>query len=124
MTQAVTAQAQENSASGGGMVAVLDVAKVFESNKTFISRMDAIKKEAELFKSQMEQEQAVYGAYIQSLQEAGVFVDTDWLQPSTTATVLTLKDGGRRVQDGPYADTKEQLGGYFVIEVPDLMLYR
>ena len=62
----------------------------------------------------------VYGAYIQALQEAGVFVDTDWLQPAETATTITLKDGQRRVQDGPYAETKETLGGYFVIEVPDL----
>jgi len=75
---------------------------------------------ADVTPEQMEQEQVVFGTYIQSLQEAGVFVDTDWLQPSMTATVLTLKDGSRRVQDGPYADTKEQLGGYFVIEVPDL----
>ena len=75
---------------------------------------------AEATPEQMEQEQAVFGAYIQSMQEAGVLVDTDWLQPSMTATVLTLKDGSRRVQDGPYADTKEQLGGYFVVDVPDL----
>lgn len=67
-----------------------------------------------------EAEKAVYGAYIAALKEANVFIDTDWLQPGLTATTLTLKDGGRRVQDGPYADTKEQLGGYFVIEVPDL----
>jgi len=75
---------------------------------------------ADVTPEQMEQEQAVFGAYIQSLQDAGVFVDTDWLQPSMTGTVITLKDGSRRVQDGPYADTKEQLGGYFVIDVPDL----
>ena len=75
---------------------------------------------ADVTPEEMEQTQAVFGAYIQSLQEAGVFVDTDWLQPSMTGTVLTLKDGERRVQDGPYADTKEQLGGYFVLDVPDL----
>ena len=69
---------------------------------------------------QIKQEMAVYGAYIDALKQAGVFVDTDWLQPSATATTITLRDGGRRVQDGPYAETKEQLGGYFVIDVPDL----
>ncbi len=69
---------------------------------------------------EMQEQLAVYGAYIGALKEAGVFVDTDWLQPSQTATTITLKDGGKRVQDGPYADTKEQLGGYFVIDVPDL----
>ena len=61
-----------------------------------------------------------YGAYIQSLNEAGVFVDTDWLQPSHASTTITMKGGEKRVQDGPFADTKEQLGGYFVIDVPDL----
>ena len=69
---------------------------------------------------QMQQEQAAFGAYITALKAAGVFVDTDWLQPSVTGTTLTLRDGELRVQDGPYADTKEQLGGYFVIEVPNL----
>ena len=37
-----------------------------------------------------------------------------------TATTVRIRDGKRLVQDGPFADTKEQLGGYFVIEVPDL----
>ena len=69
---------------------------------------------------QIQQEMAVYGAYIDALKQAGVFVDTDWLQPSATATTISLRDGSRRVQDGPYAETKEQLGGYFVIDVPDL----
>lgn len=69
---------------------------------------------------QVEQSKAVYGAYIEDLRKAGVFVDTDWLKPSMTATTISLRGGSRRVQDGPYADTKEQLGGYFVIEVADL----
>lgn len=67
-----------------------------------------------------EAEKQVYGAYIGALQEAGIFVDTDWLQPVGTATTLTLKGGTRQVQDGPFAETKETLGGYFVIDVPDL----
>lgn len=66
------------------------------------------------------EEKQVYGAYIGALHEAGVFVDTDWLQPVDTATTLSLKDGEKRVQDGPFAETKETLGGYFVINVPDL----
>ncbi|MBU2696034.1 YciI family protein [Pimelobacter sp. 30-1] len=68
---------------------------------------------------QAEAELQVFGAYIQSLTEAGVFVATDWLQPSATATTVSLRNG-RTVQDGPYADTKEQLGGFFIIDVPDL----
>ena len=62
----------------------------------------------------------VYGAYIGALKAADVFVDTDWLQPVDTATTLSLKGGGKTVQDGPFAVTKETLGGYFVIDVPDL----
>ncbi|WP_299292476.1 YciI family protein [uncultured Tateyamaria sp.] len=65
-------------------------------------------------------EKEVYGSYIGALHAAGVFVDTDWLQPVATATTLTLKGGTRQVQDGPFADTKETLGGYFVVDVPDL----
>lgn len=68
----------------------------------------------------MQQVQAAFHAYTQSLQAAGVLVTTDWLKPSATATTLTLRGGARQVQDGPYADTKEQLGGYYVIDVPDL----
>ena len=62
----------------------------------------------------------VYGQYIGELQAAGVFVDTDWLHPADTATTLSLKGGTKTVQDGPVAETRETLGGYFVIDVPDL----
>lgn len=68
----------------------------------------------------IEKSKAAYGAYIHALKEAGVFVATDWLKPSSTATTISLANGERRVQDGPYADTKEQLGGLFIIDVPDL----
>lgn len=62
----------------------------------------------------------VYGAYIGALQEAGVFLDCDWLQPVETATTLTMEGGQPKIQDGPFAETKETLGGTFTIEVPDL----
>ncbi|MCV3273839.1 YciI family protein [Roseobacter sinensis] len=65
-------------------------------------------------------EKEVYGAYIGALQEAGVFIDTDWLHPAETATTITRKHGEMRVQDGPFAETKETLGGFFAIDVPDL----
>ena len=71
-------------------------------------------------REQMRQAQAAYMAYTAALQASGVFVTTDWLQPTGTGTTLTLRDGQRRVQDGPYAATKEQLGGYYVIDVPNL----
>lgn len=63
---------------------------------------------------------AGYQGYIQALNEAGAFVAADYLKPSSTATTVTLRTGKLEVQDGPYADTKEQLGGYFVLELPDL----
>jgi hypothetical protein len=66
------------------------------------------------------QMKAAYEAYTQALIDAGVFVATDWLQPSLTATTLSLASGARRVQDGPYASTKEQLGGLYVINVDSL----
>ncbi|MEO1746125.1 MAG: YciI family protein, partial [Pseudomonadota bacterium] len=75
---------------------------------------------AEVSEEEMEQSFKVFGEYIGQLKAAGVLVDTDWLQPSPTATTVTMKDGKKRIQDGPYADTKEQLGGTFVIDVPDL----
>jgi hypothetical protein len=59
-------------------------------------------------------------AYSRALAEAGIMVGGAGLQPHATATTLRVRDGRRHVQDGPYADTKEQLGGYFVIEAPDL----
>jgi len=62
---------------------------------------------------------AAFGAYVEALKQAGALVASDWLKPTATATTITLK-GGRRIQDGPYADTKEQLGGFFVINAPDL----
>jgi len=68
----------------------------------------------------MAQQLKVYGQYIGALKEAGVFVDTDWLSPTATATTLSMASGTRVIHDGPFAETKEQLGGYFVIEVPDL----
>jgi hypothetical protein len=63
---------------------------------------------------------AGFAAYMQALQDAGVMVASAGLQVPDTATTLKLDDGRRLVQDGPYADTKEQLGGFFIINVPDL----
>lgn len=60
----------------------------------------------------------LFGAYIGALKEAGILESTDWLQPVSAATTLT--DGGDRIQDGPFAETKETLGGYMTVNVPDL----
>ncbi|WP_244457137.1 YciI family protein [Roseomonas fluvialis] len=59
-------------------------------------------------------------AFIGAMAQAGIIVKGDGLQGPHTATTLRLRDGRRQVQDGPFPDAKEQLGGYFVIEVPDL----
>jgi hypothetical protein len=63
---------------------------------------------------------AAFDAYAWSLDEAGVLVSADILPPSAASTTVTLRGGTLRVQDGPFADTKEKLAGAFVIEVPDL----
>jgi hypothetical protein len=59
-------------------------------------------------------------AYHKALVEAGVFVAGDPLQVPETGTTVRSKDGKRHVQDGPYADTKEQLGGFTILELPSL----
>lgn len=63
---------------------------------------------------------AGWEAYIAALTGSGALTGAGGLQPPATSTTVRLRDGQRVVHDGPYADTKEQLGGYFVIEVPDL----
>lgn len=67
-----------------------------------------------------EEGKAAFHAYAESLDDAGVLISAEVLQPSSSTTTLTRRDGAMRVQDGPYADTKEQLGGTFVLDVPDL----
>jgi hypothetical protein len=77
----------------------------------FASRTDPVKREAFL---------AAFLPYVKALRDAGVVVAGAGLQPPETGTTLKISDGQRLVQDGPYADTKEQLGGFFVINVPNL----
>jgi hypothetical protein len=63
---------------------------------------------------------AAYAAYTDALRKAGVVVGLNRLQTSESATTVRLADGKPQVLDGPYADSKEQLGGYYLIDVPDL----
>lgn len=63
---------------------------------------------------------ASWQAYSQAAGQSGLLEGGQALEPPATATALRLKDGARNVQDGPIADTKEQLGGFFIIDVPDL----
>jgi hypothetical protein len=59
-------------------------------------------------------------AYHKAIVEAGVFVGGDPLEVPETGTTIKIREGKRGVQDGPYADTKEQLGGFTILEVPSL----
>lgn len=61
-----------------------------------------------------------WGAYVAAVHQSGVFVSGNGLQNPRKATVLRVRGGQRQVQDGPFADTKEQLGGYFILDVPDI----
>jgi hypothetical protein len=59
-------------------------------------------------------------AYYRALVDAGIVVAGDPLQVPETGTTVRIQEGKRRVQDGPYADTKEQLGGFIILELPSL----
>jgi hypothetical protein len=61
-----------------------------------------------------------FQAYAKALDDAGVLASAEVLQQSNATTTVTLFGGELVVQEGPFADTKERLGGTFVIEVPDL----
>lgn len=63
---------------------------------------------------------AAYSAYTEALTKAGVLKGANRLQSGSTATTVRVADGKSHVLDGPYADSKEQLGGYYLIDVPDL----
>jgi len=63
---------------------------------------------------------AAYGAYAGAMAQAGVMVGGERLHPTEMATSVRVKGGKTEVLNGPYADTREQLGGYFMIDVPDL----
>jgi hypothetical protein len=59
-------------------------------------------------------------AYTEAMQQAGVLVASGRLRPTSTATTVRIADGKTQVLNGPYAETREQLGGYYLIEAPDL----
>jgi hypothetical protein len=63
---------------------------------------------------------AEYGAFTQSIIQSGNFKAGDGLQPTTTATTVRVRDGKTLTTDGPFAETREQLGGYYLVEAKDL----
>jgi hypothetical protein len=83
---------------------------IYQSPAAFAAREDPVQHEAFY---------ASFIPYMKSLYAAGVVVSSAGLEPPETATTINVSNG-QQVQDGPYADTKEQLGGFFVIDVPDL----
>jgi hypothetical protein len=61
-----------------------------------------------------------YMAFTQALRDANVWVASNRLRPTLAATSVRVTDGKTQLLDGPFAETKEQLGGYYLIDVPDL----
>jgi len=73
-----------------------------------------------LSKAENDQMHAAYMAYTEALKKAGVIVGGDRLQRSSLGTTVRVVEGKTKVLDGPYAETKEQLAGFYMIDVPDL----
>ena len=80
--------------------------------------------QAEGFHKLTQDEQAhwlgAYRAYLEAMRNAGVYKSGNGLHPASTAATVRVVDGKAQVLDGPYAETKEQLGGFHMIDVPDL----
>ena len=70
--------------------------------------------------AEQEQGVAAYTAFTQALEAAGALVNANRLQSSSAATTVRITDGKTQVLDGPFADSKEQLGGYYLIDAADL----
>jgi hypothetical protein len=70
-----------------------------------------------------EEQKQTYGAYqsfVEAVKKAGAYQASGRLQPTSAATSVRFTNGKTQVLNGPYMETKEQLGGYFLIDVPDL----
>ena len=74
----------------------------------------------ELTREEQKQWLGAYRAYMEAMQEAGVLESSGGLQQTPSATTVRIRNEKTQVLDGPYADAKEQLGGFHIIEVPDL----
>ena len=84
---------------------------IYQTDAQFAVRNDPARRDANT---------GTFMRYVGALQEAGVLITTLGIEPPKTAATVRPGDGALRVQDGPYADTKKQLGGLCVIEMPDL----
>ena len=63
---------------------------------------------------------AEYGTFTQSIAQSGHYKGGNALQPVKTATTVRVRDGKRQTTDGPFAETREQLGGYYLVDAKDL----
>ncbi len=81
---------------------------------------DEEKKQAGMSKSDGEAMMSEYGAFTDSIKKSGQFVGGEALQPTSAATTVRVRAGKMSSTDGPFAETKEQLGGYYLINAKDL----
>lgn len=84
---------------------------IYENSETFARRMADENTDAYL---------GSWRAYYRACVEAGIYVGGDPLHVPETATTIRQREGKRSVQDGPYANTKEQLAGFIIMELPSL----
>jgi hypothetical protein len=75
---------------------------------------------SKMTRAEQEQGMAAYNAYTEALKKAGAYTGSNRLGPSSAATTVRVADGKSQVLNGPYADSKEQVAGYYLIDVPDL----
>jgi hypothetical protein len=71
-------------------------------------------------KDQGDSMMAEYGTFTEDIQKSGHLVGGEALQPTQTATTVRVRNGKVSTTDGPFAETKEQLGGYYLVEAKDL----
>jgi hypothetical protein len=83
---------------------------IYENEKTYET----------MSKEQSDSVFAEYGAFTQGIKESGHYIGGNALQPTPSATTLRVRNGKVSATDGPFAETKEQLGGYYLIEVDNL----
>lgn len=81
---------------------------------------DEEKKMGSMSKAEGDAFMGEYGAFTESVKKSGHYVGGEALQPVQTATTIRVKNGKVSTTDGPFAETKEQLGGYYLVEAKDL----
>jgi hypothetical protein len=83
---------------------------IYDDEKVWATRPDDVREETT----------REYFALSDELNQAGAFISASALEPTESATTISVRDGDRLTTDGPFAETKEQLGGYYLIEAPSL----